>query len=126
MRDKVIVLHAMHWADEIRDPAELKPDDVKLTKDEIAKTEHLIDRLTRDEPPAMEEPKAPGRVVDLMAALQESVAKPKAARGEEAPLREMPEKKAAKKTAAKMATSSKKTAATKTAKKTSARKKRSA
>ncbi|WP_326844174.1 Ku protein (plasmid) [Streptomyces sp. NBC_01558] len=158
VRDNVIVLHAMHWADEIRDPAELKPDDVKLTKTEIAEAEHLIDRLTRDdlegenftdgyteavealieakrehrEPPAVEEPKAPGKVVDLMAALQESVAKAKASRGEDATVHAMPKKKTAakeapaKKAAAKKTTSSKKTAAKKTAKKTPAAKKRSA
>ncbi|MFD5717165.1 Ku protein [Streptomyces sp. NPDC127036] len=158
VRDNVIVLHAMHWADEIRDPAELKPDDVKLTKKEIAEAEHLIDRLTRDdlegeeftdryteavealleakrehrEPPAVEEPKAPGKVVDLMAALQESVNKAKASRGEDATVHEMPKKKTAakkapaKKAAAKKTTSSKKTAAKRTAKKTPAANKRSA
>ncbi|MFD9398126.1 Ku protein [Streptomyces sp. NPDC060011] len=162
VRDNVIVLHAMHWADEIRDPAELKPDDVKLTKNEIAEAEHLIDRLTRDdlegeeftdrytqavealieakrehrEPPTVEEPKAPGKVVDLMAALQESVAKARASRGEGATVHEMPKKKAAakktakkapaKKTAAKKTTATKKTAAKKTAKKTTAPKRRSA
>ncbi|MFJ8803107.1 Ku protein [Streptomyces sp. NPDC102487] len=158
VRDNVIVLHAMHWADEIRDPAELKPEDVKLTKTEIAEAEHLIDRLTRDdlegeeftdryteavealieakrehrEPPAVEEPKAPGKVVDLMAALQESVNKAKASRGEDATVHAMPKKKTAakeapvKKAAAKKTTSSKKTAAKKTAKKTPAAKKRSA
>ncbi|MFG2435784.1 Ku protein [Streptomyces sp. NPDC048508] len=165
VRDNVIVLHAMHWADEIRDPAELKPDDVELTKDEIAEAEHLIDRLTRDDlegeeftdrytqavealleakrehraPPAVEEPKAPAKapakVVDLMAALQESVAKAKASRGGDATVHEMPKKKAATKkttknspakTAAKKATGSKETAAKKRAKKTSAPKKRSA
>ncbi|OQQ13862.1 Ku protein [Streptomyces sp. M41(2017)] len=163
VRDNVIVLHAMHWADEIRDPAELKPEDVKLTKDEIAEAEHLIERLTRDDlegeeftdrytqavealleakrehraPPAVEEPKAPGKVVDLMAALQESVAKAKASRGEDATVHEMPKKKTAaakktakkapaKKTAAKKTSTSKKTAAKATAKKTSAPKRRSA
>ncbi|MCX4920050.1 Ku protein [Streptomyces sp. NBC_00687] len=162
VRDNVIVLHAMHWADEIRDPAELKPDDVKLTRNELAEAEHLIDRLTRDdlegeeftdrytqavealieakrehrEPPTVEEPKAPGKVVDLMAALQESVAKAKASRGEDATVHEMPKQKAAakktakrasaKKTAAKKTTATQKTAAKKTAKKTSAPKKRSA
>ncbi|MGW6214872.1 non-homologous end joining protein Ku [Streptomyces sp. NPDC055109] len=162
VRDNVIVLHAMHWADEIRDPAELTPDDVKLTKNEIAEAEHLIDRLTRDdlegeeftdrytqavealieakrehrEAPKVEEPKAPGKVVDLMAALQESVAKARASRGEDATVREMPKKKTAakktakktpaKKTASKKTTATKKTAVKKTAKKTTAPKRRSA
>lgn len=95
---------------------------MKLTKGESAEADPLIERLTRDdleggeftdryteavealieakrehrEPPAVEEPKAPGRVVDLMAALQESVAKAKASRGEDATVHEMPKKTAAK------------------------------
>ncbi|MFG3168586.1 Ku protein [Streptomyces sp. NPDC048200] len=153
VRDNVIVLHAMHWADEIRDPAVLKQDDVKLTKDEITEAEHLIDRLARDdlegeeftdrytqaaealleamrehcEPPTVEEPKAPGKVVDLMAVLQESVSRAKASRGEDATVHEMPKKKAAaQKTAAKRAASSRATAAKMTAKKASTPKKRNA
>lgn len=35
VRDDVIVLHAMRWPDEIRDPAELLPDPVELSDDEI-------------------------------------------------------------------------------------------
>ncbi|MGW0795882.1 non-homologous end joining protein Ku [Streptomyces sp. NPDC002692] len=143
VRDDVIVLHAMRWDDEIRSPAELAPDAVKLTDAEIAEAERLIDRMTRDdldgpefadgytraveemidakrehrEPPkALPEPKGAGKVVDLMAALQESVAKARTARGEDATVHEMPKKKtAAKKTAAKQ--SAKKVAAKKTARK---------
>lgn len=37
VRDDVIVLHAMRWDDEIRDPAELAPDTVELTYEEIAR-----------------------------------------------------------------------------------------
>ncbi|MER6205971.1 Ku protein [Streptomyces sp. NPDC001642] len=152
VRDEVIVLHAMHWADEIRDPSELKPDDVKLTKDEIAEAEHLIERLTRDdlegeeftdrytqavealieakrehrEPPEVEEPQAPGKVVDLMAALKESVAKAQASRGEDATVHEMPKKTAAAKKTAKKAPAKKTTAKKTTAKKTTSSKKTSA
>lgn len=137
--------------------SELRPDDVELTEDEIAEAEHLIERLTRDdlegddfsdrcteaveqlidakrenrEPPTATEPDAPGQIVDLMAALQESVAKAKASRGEDATVHEMPKKKAAaakktaKKTPAKKA-AAKKTTTKKTAKKTPARKRHSA
>ncbi|WP_406368340.1 Ku protein [Streptomyces sp. NBC_00647] len=149
VRDNVIVLHSMRWADEIRDPSQLKPEEVELTDDEIAQAEQLIDRLTRDdlegeeftdryteaveqlidakrehrEPPTAEEPEAPGQVVDLMAALKESVAKAKASRGEDATVHDMPGKK----TAAKKATAkktAKKQPAKKAAKKTTARKPR--
>lgn len=129
VRDDVIVLHAMRWDDEIRNPAELAPDAVELTDEEIAEAEHLIDGLSRDDlegdeftdrytdavaavinaklagdtPPEMPKPEAaPGEVVDLMEALQESVAKARAGRGEDATVREMP-KKPAKKAAAKKA-----------------------
>ncbi|MGW3668826.1 hypothetical protein ACWD68_37910, partial [Streptomyces sp. NPDC005141] len=98
---------------------QLKPEEVELTDDEIAQAEQLIDRLTRDdlegddftdryteaveqlieakrenrEPPTAEEPETPGQVVDLMAALKESVAKAKASRGEDATIHDMPKKK---------------------------------
>ncbi|MFF3891104.1 Ku protein [Streptomyces sp. NPDC001914] len=160
VRGDVIVLHAMRWSDEIRDPAELRPDEVELTDAEIAQAEQLIDRLTRDdlegeeftdryteaveqlidakrehrEPPTAEEPEeAPGQIVDLMAALKESVAKARKSRGDDATVHDMPEKKAAskkatgKKTAAKRTTTAraaKKQPAEKAAKKTAARKPR--
>ncbi|MGW0969898.1 non-homologous end joining protein Ku [Streptomyces sp. NPDC002516] len=149
VRDNVIVLHAMRWSDEIRDPTALKPDEVDLTDDEIAQAEQLIDRLTRDdlhgeeftdryteaveqlidakrenrEPPTAEEPEAPAQVVDLMAALKESVAKARKSRGEDATVHDLPKKK----TAAKKTTTTKtaqKKPAKKTAKKTTARKPR--
>lgn len=142
VRDGVIVLHAMRWDDEIRDPSELAPDVVELTDEEIAEAEHLVDRLTRDnldgpeftdkyteaveqlieakrehkEPPKAEESEAPtGKVVDLMAALQESVAKARTARGEDATVHDMPKKTATKTTTKKQP--AKKAAAKKTAKK---------
>ncbi|MET8855538.1 Ku protein [Streptomyces sp. NPDC004579] len=148
VRDDVIVLHAMHWADEVRDPSELKPEAVDLTDAEITEAEHLIERMTRDdlageeftdrytaaveamidakrehrEPPTAEEPAAaPGQIVDLMAALKESVAKARTSRSEDASVHDMPKKKVAKKTA------TKKTTAKKATQKTTARKpKRSA
>ncbi|MCX5562882.1 Ku protein [Streptomyces sp. NBC_00038] len=99
----------MKCDDGIRNPAELVPEAVELTAEEIAEAEHLIDRLSRDdlvgeeftdrytdavaeiikakreyrEPPvAPTAAEAKGQVLDLMAALQESVAKAKAPRGE--------------------------------------------
>jgi DNA end-binding protein Ku len=151
VRDNVIVLHAMRWPDEVRDPGELAPEEVKLTKQELAEAEHLIDRLTRDdlegdeftdqytraveelidakrenrEPPVAEEPKEPGQIVDLMAALQESVAKARESRGEDATVHDLPKKKTAKK-AAKKQPAKKTTAKKTTAKKTARRKPRSA
>jgi DNA end-binding protein Ku len=152
VRDNVIVLHAMRWDDEIRDPSELAPDPVELTDQEIAEAEHLVDGLARDDlegdeftdrytealeqvieakreghaPPEMPEQEAPtGKVMDLMATLEASVRKARETRGEDATVHDLPEKKAAaKKTAKKQP--AKKTAAKKQAKKTAGRKPRSA
>jgi DNA end-binding protein Ku len=138
VRDDVIVLHAMRWPDEIRDPAELLPPPVELSDDEIDGALALMDSMTREnlegeefqdayteaieqiieakrehrEPPAAPEPEQqPGQIVDLMAALQESVQKARVSRGEDADVHEMPKKTAkkqpAKKTAAKKATEKK-------------------
>lgn len=143
VRDDVIVLHAMKWDDEIRDPSAVAPPEVELTDEEIEEAVLLMDRLSRDdldgpeftdryteaveqlieakrehkEPPrASEEPREAGQIVDLMAALKESVAKAQASRGEDATVHEMPKKKAAAKKAAK------KTAKKQPAKKTAAKK----
>jgi DNA end-binding protein Ku len=135
VRDGVIVLHAMRWPDEIRDPTELLPEPVELSDDEIDGALALMDTMTREdlddpefrdtytealeqiieakregqEPPAMPEPeREAGQIVDLMAALNESVAQARASRGEDADVHEMPKKAAkkqpAKKTAAKKTT----------------------
>jgi DNA end-binding protein Ku len=87
--------------------------------------EQLIDaKREHKEPPKAEEPEAPtGKVVDLMAALQESVTKARTARGEDATIHEMPEKTAARTETKQPA---KKAAAKKTSKKATARKPRSA
>ncbi|MFJ8345012.1 Ku protein [Streptomyces sp. NPDC094153] len=147
VRDDVLVLHLMRWPDEIRDSAEVAPPAVQVSDDEIDGALALMETMARDdlsgdefrdtytealeqiieakrehrEPPAVPEPEAePGQVLDLMAALNASVEKAKAARGEgEADVHEMPAPK--KKTAAKKQPA-KKTAA----KKQSARKSRSA
>lgn len=133
VRGEAIVLHAMRWPDEIRNPSELAPAATEVTHEEISEAEHLIERMTRDnvegpdftdryteaiaklieakreslELPGTPEPAAvPGQLVDLMAALQESVRKAQASRGEDASVHEMatrPSKKATTKKTAKKA-----------------------
>ncbi|WP_367047940.1 Ku protein [Streptomyces sp. Je 1-332] len=110
VQDDVIVLHAMKWDDEVRDPQELAPKTMDLDDDEIDRAILLIDSMTTDgiagqdwatdrytealeqvieakaegkQPPKPDESQAPsGQVLDLMDALQESVQKAKSARGE--------------------------------------------
>ncbi|MFJ1877860.1 Ku protein [Streptomyces sp. KS_5] len=149
VKDDVIVLHAMRWPDEIRDPAELLPEPVELTEDEIDGALALMDSMVRDDlddpefrdtytdalakvieakrddkplPKAPEPDETGGKVLDLMTALNESVAKAKASRSEDqAEANERPKKKtAAKKQPAK------RTTAKKAARKASARRPRSA
>ncbi|MFE7927536.1 Ku protein [Streptomyces sp. NPDC057456] len=145
-----IVLHAMHWPDEIRDPSELLPEPVDVSEEEIKGALALMESMSRDDlegddfkdtyTEAMEkiieakreekplpeapEPEKPGRVLDLMAALEESVSNAKASRGEDADVHELPKPK---KKAASSKTAAKKQPAKKAAaKKTSARRPRSA
>ncbi|MCG0065981.1 Ku protein [Streptomyces tricolor] len=106
VRDDVLVLHAMRWEDEIRDPAELLPPPTEVTEEEIAGALALMDTMTidklegeeftdryteavaqiieakREEKPLPQapEPQEPTQVLDLMAALQESVQKAQASR----------------------------------------------
>ena len=144
VRDEAIVLHAMRWPDEIRDPRDLAPQQVRLSDDEIPEAEHLIERMTREDlggpdfvdhytealeqvieakreghaPPEMPEPEAePGKVLDLMSALQESVARAKASRGEEteAEVHPLQEKRTAAKRTAGKEPPARKAAAKKTA-----------
>ncbi|MEU9435043.1 Ku protein [Streptomyces sp. NPDC048252] len=150
VRGDAIVLHAMHWPDEIRDPSELLPEPVDVSEEEIKGALALMDSMSRDDlegddfkdtyTEAMEkiieakreekplpetpEPEKPGRVLDLMAALEESVSKAKASRGEDADVHELPKPK---KKAASSKTAAKKQPAKKAAaKKTGARRPRSA
>ncbi|MEU1536167.1 hypothetical protein [Streptomyces fagopyri] len=142
VRDGVLVAHMLKWGDEVRDPADLAPKEPEVTDSEIDEAVHLIDSMTTDDTSgyrdtyrealeAVIEAKAEGRqppeprtaeegnggkVVDLMAALQESVRKAQSARGEgsgNAEIHEMPESKTKPK---------KKTTATKTAKQAPAKK----
>ncbi|MFI2763600.1 Ku protein [Streptomyces echinatus] len=110
VRDDVLVLHAMHWPDEIRDPAELLPPPARCPRPRSRGALALMDTMTvgqlvgeefrdryteaiaqiieakRGERPLPEvpEPEQPAPVLDLMAALQESVSKAKASRSEDA------------------------------------------
>ncbi|MFE1230293.1 Ku protein [Streptomyces sp. NPDC058745] len=137
-----LVLHTMRWDDEIRDPSELAPDAVDLTDEEIERAMALMDSMTVDtldeleltdlyrdalvevieakaehrEPQAVggEQAAPAGEVVDLMAALEQSVQEAREARGEtKAPgtVHAMPKVK--KKAAAKKKAPAKKAAAKK-------------
>ncbi|MFE9451599.1 Ku protein [Streptomyces sp. NPDC006739] len=154
IRGDALLLQELLWPDEIRDPAELLPSPAEVSENEIEGALALMDSMTvdalegeeftdryteaiaeiieakRDQKPLPEapEPEQPTQVLDLMAALNESVQKDKASRaGSAGPaqVHELPEpnkKEAAKKTAAKK-TAAKKTAAKKiAAKKTAAKK----
>ncbi|MEU5193641.1 Ku protein [Streptomyces scabiei] len=139
VRDDVIVLHSMMWNDEVRDPSSLVPDPVDVSREEVEEAMLLIDRMTLEDGfegpqftdryteavgqvieakregrqlPTAPVQEAPGQVVDLMAALEQSVAKARASRGEDE-VHEMPEQgPAARKTAKKAP--ARKTAAKKT------------
>jgi DNA end-binding protein Ku len=150
VKGDTILLHAMKWDDEIRSPEELKVNESELTEDEIDRALDLLESMTvehladlelvdhyRDalvevieakaehrQPKQADEAAAPtGQVIDLMAALEESVAKAKESRGETAAaatVHEMPAPKknaAAKKAPAKKTAAGKKAAAKKAARK---------
>jgi DNA end-binding protein Ku len=150
VRDDVLVLHAMRWPDEIRDPTELLPPPVEVSDEEIDGALALMDTMTRDdlegdefqdryteaiaqiieakreERPLPEAPETeePAQVLDLMAALNASVQQAKASREGDAEVHELPKPK--KKTAAKKQPA-KKAAAKKTpTKKAAGRRPRSA
>ncbi|QLQ11940.1 MAG: Ku protein [Nocardioidaceae bacterium] len=112
VRDDVIVMQTMMWPDEIREPDFAGINDIEAPKpQELAMAKMLIETLAGDYDPedyeddyaeavhalveakleggevtkAPEEAPASGEVIDLLAALQKSVAAAKSARGEEAP-----------------------------------------
>jgi DNA end-binding protein Ku len=148
-----LLLHAMRWDDEVRSPDELRPDETPLTEQEIEGALALLETMSVDRLDDLElvdhyrealaevidakaehrQPKAPegeeapaGKVMDLMAALEESVAKAKEARGEtgeDATVHQMPAPK--KKAAAKKKEPAKKTAAKKTTAKKATKKRAS-
>jgi len=119
--DDVLVLQTMLWPDEIRDAAGLAPEeDIEIRPQELSMAASYIDTLTGDFEPEefndeyatalrelveakvagreVTQPPEPGErgaeVIDLMAALEASVAEAKKARGGE-PVRKAPAKKAA-------------------------------
>lgn len=49
MRGDAIVLHAMRWPDEIRDPAELLPPPVEVSEEEIEGALALLETMTRED-----------------------------------------------------------------------------
>ncbi|MEU5580914.1 Ku protein [Streptomyces huasconensis] len=140
VRDDVLVLHAMKWDDEIRSPEPITPAPTELTEEEVDEAVLLVDSMTVDDitgqewatdrytaaleevihakadgkkPPRPAEEEPAGTVVDLMAALEQSVQRAQESRGEggeEATVHEMKPKKAAKKTAAKKTPAKKATA----------------
>lgn len=129
IRDNVIVLHAMRWPDEVRDPAAVDPPHEKVSEEEIEGALALMESMARDDLdgpdfedaytealaaiieakrenkplPERPEPERPARVLDLMAALNESVQRAKESRGEAADVHEMPKKAAKKQPATKTA-----------------------
>ncbi|GHE51394.1 non-homologous end joining protein Ku [Streptomyces capitiformicae] len=143
IRGNTMVLHALRWDDEVRDPSELRPGPVELTEKEVEEALVLVDRMGLEglegfadtytealeavieakreghEPPKTPAPEAaPGEVVDLMSALEQSVARARSSRGEdEGTVHDIPKKKAPAKKTAQRKTGAKKT----TAKKTEAR-----
>lgn len=163
IREDALTMHTMHWPDEVRDPSELAPQAVDLDEHEVEQAMQLIDGMTTDdlgqfrdeyrdaveklleakaegkEPPKAGTETKPGRVVDLMAALEQSVQNAKESRGEtdgsggtgagtggkDATVHEMPKTRTAKKSAAKKPVA-KKAAAKKTTAEKSTRRGRSA
>ncbi|MFE5902173.1 Ku protein [Streptomyces sp. NPDC056488] len=147
---EALSIQGLHWDDEIRSPAELAPPETDVSEKEIEGALTLMETMTVDSLDDLDvtdhytealnevieakadhrEPAAPeaergetAPVVDLMAALEASVAKAKESRGESgepATVHEMPKPK--KKTAAKK-TDAKKSAAKKTTAKKTARRK---
>ncbi|WP_225080657.1 Ku protein [Streptomyces sp. CoT10] len=110
VRGDVIALNTLLWPDEIRDPARAAPGPVVLEPGEIDEAMTLVEIMSRDSvdgpeftdhytqalrevveakqehrrPPQAPHPAArPGQLVDLMATLQQSVDKARAARGED-------------------------------------------
>ncbi|MDX3059731.1 Ku protein [Streptomyces sp. NE06-03E] len=156
VRDDAIVLHSMRWPDEIRSPESLAPRETELDEDEIERAVQLTDSMALDDisgfrdryrealeelltaksegkvlpAAAGEEEEEPGKVMDLMAALNASVKAAKETRGEDATVHEMTpgrprtrKKAPAKKTASKKTTATaKKQPAKKTAAKTAPKK----
>ncbi|MDQ0840565.1 DNA end-binding protein Ku [Streptomyces sp. V1I6] len=141
VKNDALVLHSMHWPDEVRSPESLAPPAVEIDDSEVDGALALMDAMGQDDlsgyhdeyRDALEEvitAKAEGKqptptaapaepasqVVDLMAALNASVQKARESRGEgeHATVHDMPKpRKATKKAAAKKAVATKKSTAKK-------------
>lgn len=154
VRDEVIALQTMLWPDEVRAPefGVLDEADLSVKPAETAMAQMLVESLAGDYEPAeytddyeeavhavveakleggeVKQPEEPedegGQVLDLLAALQQSVDRAKAARGEDtakAPAKKAAAKKATTaKSAAKKSTAQKSTAQKSTAKKSTTQK----
>ncbi len=105
VRDRVITLERMHFADEIRPSKDLAPKGVRVAKEELEMASRLVEQYTgkfrpesfkdsyrdalrkvirakdRGESVPVTEPEAPEAPIDLMDALRESVASTKKRRG---------------------------------------------
>ncbi|WP_331734232.1 Ku protein (plasmid) [Streptomyces sp. NBC_01220] len=143
VREGAIVLHSMHWPDEIRSPESLAPKAVELDDDEIERAVQLTETMATDditqfrdryrdaleelieakaedkvlpEPDEGGQQQDSGKVMDLMAALNASVKAAKEGRGEagaDATVHEMKPRKKAAKKTAARKGPAKKTAAKK-------------
>ncbi|MFF4490042.1 hypothetical protein ACFY0F_26725 [Streptomyces sp. NPDC001544] len=69
MLDDVLVLHAMRWPDEIRDPTELLPPPTEVSDEEIEGALALMDTLTVDQ---LEGPEFQDRYTEAIAQIIES------------------------------------------------------
>jgi DNA end-binding protein Ku len=152
VKENAIVLHSMHWPDEVRSPESLAPPAVEIGDSEVDGAIALMEAMAQDDlsqyhdeyrealeeviaakaegkalPKVEGEEPPTGQVVDLMAALNASVQAAKESRGESgehAAVHDMPKKRTAKKTtaAAKKATAKKTPAKKAPAKKAGGRK----
>ncbi|WP_285573227.1 Ku protein [Streptomyces sp. RTGN2] len=141
VREGAIVLHSMHWPDEIRSPESLAPKPVDLDDNEIERAVQLTETMTTDditqfrdryrdaleelieakagdkvlpEPAEAGQQQEAGKVMDLMAALNASVKAAKEGRGDDgghATVHEMPTRKKAAKKSATKKSTARKTAA---------------
>ncbi|MGW7056728.1 non-homologous end joining protein Ku [Streptomyces sp. NPDC054887] len=140
IKGDAIVLHSMRWPDEIRSPAPFKPTEIEVDDSEVDAAIDLMEAMATDDitgfhdryrealqnllaekakgtqPTGAEQPAA-APVVDLMAALRQSVESARESRGksggEDATVHDMPQR-TAKKPAAKKTTKSPKSPAKKT------------
>lgn len=66
IRDGVILLERLYFADEIRDPGELKPERTRVSKDELEMAAALIDRFRGAFDPSKYEDTYTGKLLDVI------------------------------------------------------------